>query len=446
MQTINLEKIASKIDEKKIDELAELVDLTPALNEALKKVSELKESGALDAIVNSAYVVKTFRDMLNDEAIQSLGNIVSSLLEFGKAISKPKIFENMMAIMDNSDVLADFVNKLKILKEDGTLDVLVNMIYTVRTLRDMLNDEAIQNLASTVSSSLEVMKLITQKAEPVKVLLDKSSVINDLLARLEDMKNDGTLDVLVNMIYTVRTLRDMLNDEAIQNLASTVSSSLEVMKLITQKAEPVKVLLDKSSVINDLLARLEDMKNDGTLDVLMNSAYVVKTFRDMLNDEAIQSLGRYISNSLEIIKEIDDDTLKSIKSTVKKMRLIENVLNKVEELDRNGALDVAFDIAYVAKTLRDMLNDEAITHLSSYVSQFLEVYPKAMDFFEITLSNVPYRMMRAIASEEVKKTLESPPRVSLGGIIRLLSDPEIQRGLGVIFTVIRAIGKEFSTK
>ncbi|ACP39389.1 helical membrane plugin domain-containing protein [Saccharolobus islandicus] len=374
MQTINLEKIASKIDEKKIDELAELVDLTPALNEALKKVNELKESGALDAIVNSAYVVKTFRDMLNDEAIQSLGNIVSSLLEFGKAISKPKIFENMMAIMDNSDVLADFVNKLKILKEDGTLDVLVNMVYTVRTLRDMLNDEAIQNLASTVSSSLEVMKLITQKAEPVKVLLDKSSVINDLLVRLEDMKNDGTLDVL------------------------------------------------------------------------MNSAYVVKTFRDMLNDEAIQSLGRYISNSLEIIKEIDDDTLKSIKSTVKKMRLIENVLNKVEELDRNGALDVAFDIAYVAKTLRDMLNDEAITHLSSYVSQFLEVYPKAMDFFEITLSNVPYRMMRAIASEEVKKTLESPPRVSLGGIIRLLSDPEIQRGLGVIFTVIRAIGKEFSTK
>ncbi|QXJ34332.1 DUF1641 domain-containing protein [Saccharolobus shibatae] len=374
MQTINLEKLASKIDDKKIDELAELIDLTPALNEALKKVNELKESGALDAIVNSAYVVKTFRDMLNDEAIQSLGNIVSSLLEFGKAISKPKTFENTMAIMDNSDVLADFVNKLKMLKEDGTLDVLINMAYTVRTLRDMLNDEAIQNLASTVSSSLEVMKLITQKAEPVKVLLDKSSVINDLLARLEDMKNDGTLDVL------------------------------------------------------------------------MNSAYVVKTFRDMLNDEAIQNLGRYISNSLEIMTEIDDDTLKSIKSTVKKMRLIENVLNKVEELDRNGALDVAFDIAYVAKTLRDMLNDEAITHLSSYVSQFLEVYPKAMDFFEITLSNVPYRMMRAIASEEVKKTLESPPQISLGGIVRLLSDPEIQRGLGVIFTVIRAIGKEFSTK
>jgi hypothetical protein len=42
MQTINLEKIASKIDEKKIDELAELVDLTPALNEALKRLMSLR--------------------------------------------------------------------------------------------------------------------------------------------------------------------------------------------------------------------------------------------------------------------------------------------------------------------------------------------------------------------------------------------------------------------
>jgi len=226
----------------------------------------------------------------------------------------------------------------------------------------------------------------------------------------------------------------------------TINLEKIASKIDEKKIDELAELVDLTPALNEALKKVNELKESGALDAIVNSAYVVKTFRDMLNDEAIQSLGRYISNSLEIIKEIDDDTLKSIKSTVKKMRLIENVLNKVEELDRNGALDVAFDIAYVAKTLRDMLNDEAITHLSSYVSQFLEVYPKAMDFFEITLSNVPYRMMRAIASEEVKKTLESPPRVSLGGIIRLLSDPEIQRGLGVIFTVIRAIGKEFSTK
>ncbi|MEM4086092.1 MAG: DUF1641 domain-containing protein [Saccharolobus sp.] len=302
MQSLNLEKLASKIDEKKIDEFAELIDLTPTLNETLKKVKELKESGALDAIINYSYIAKTLRDMLNDEAIQSLGTITSSLLELGKEMSRPEVFENTMMIIRNADALADMVKKIKVMKDDGTLDVILNMSYSL------------------------------------------------------------------------------------------------------------------------------------------------KAMRDMLNDEAIQSLGKYVSNFLDLMKEIDDETIHSMKSTIKKLKLVNNVLTKVEELDANGALDSAINLAYIAKTLRDMLNDEAITRIANYVSQFLEVYPKAMDFFEIALSEVPYKIARAMSSEEVKKSLEAPPQVSLGGLIRLLSDPEIQRGLGVIFTIIRAIGKEFVSK
>ena len=302
MQSLNLEKLASKIDEKKIDEFAELIDLTPTLNETLKKIKELEESGALDAIINYSYIAKTLRDMLNDDAIQSLGTITSSLLELGKEISRPEVFENTMTIIRNADALADIVKKIKVMKDDGTLDVIVNMSYSL------------------------------------------------------------------------------------------------------------------------------------------------KAMRDMLNDDAIQSLGKYVSNFLDLMKEIDDETIHSMKSTIKKLKLIDNVLTKVEELDASGALDSAINLAYIAKTLRDMLNDEAITRIANYVSQFLEVYPKAMDFFEIALSEVPYKIARAMSSEEVKKSLESPPQVSLGGLIRLLSDPEIQRGLGVIFTIIRAIGKEFVSK
>ncbi|MEM3912248.1 MAG: DUF1641 domain-containing protein, partial [Saccharolobus sp.] len=91
MQSLNLEKLASKIDEKKIDEFAELIDLMPTLNETLKKVKELKESGALDAIINYAYIAKALRDMLNDEAIQSLGKYVSNFLDLMKEIDDETI-------------------------------------------------------------------------------------------------------------------------------------------------------------------------------------------------------------------------------------------------------------------------------------------------------------------------------------------------------------------
>jgi len=217
-------------------------------------------------------------------------------------------------------------------------------------------------------------------------------------------------------------------------------------KIDEKKIEELAELIDLTPALNEVLKKVNELKETGGLDAIVNSAYVAKTLRDMLNDEAIQNLGKYISNILEIMKEIDDETIQSIKTTMKKLKTVNNVLAKVEELDTNGALNVVIDLAYVAKTLRDMLNDDAITHLSEYLSQFLEVYPKALDFFNITFSEIPFKMLRAITSDEVKKSLESPPQVSLGGIIRLLSDPEIQRGLGVIFTIIRAIGKEFTTK
>jgi hypothetical protein len=158
MQSVNLDKLMNKIDDKKIEELSKLLDLLPTLNETLAKVNELKESGALDAIINMGYLSKTLKDMLNDEAIQSLGSIISSLLEFGKIVSQEDVFENLKELVDNSATLADVVKRLKSMKEDGTLDILVNSAYTLKTLKDMLNDEAIQTLGKYVSNLLDLAK------------------------------------------------------------------------------------------------------------------------------------------------------------------------------------------------------------------------------------------------------------------------------------------------
>jgi len=373
MQSVNLDKLMNKIDDKKIEELSKLLDLLPTLNETLAKVNELKESGALDAIINMGYLSKTLKDMLNDEAIQSLGSIISSLLEFGKIVSQEDVFENLKELVDNSATLADVVKRLKSMKEDGTLDILVNSAYTLKTLKDMLNDEAIQTLGKYVSNLLDLAK--------------------------------------------------EFDDE-------TISQMKHVVK--------------KVSTVNHVLTKVEELQNTGAMDALMDSAYALKTLKDMLNDEAMQNLAKYTSNLLELLREFDEGTITSLKSVIRRVRTVDSVLVKLEELESNGTLDVIFNLAYGAKTLKDMLNDEALVRIAGYLSTFLEAYPKAMEFFNIALGDVPYRIVKAISSEEVKKTLENPPQISLGGIIRQLSDPDVQRGLGVMFTILKYIGKEFS--
>jgi uncharacterized protein YjgD (DUF1641 family) len=367
----SIDKLLSKLDEKKMEEISNLIDLTPTLNNLLRKIDELETSGSLDTLINSTYVIRTLRDMLNDDAVENLGVILSSLLTIGKEISKEDVFNNVKEIIDNSSAIAELSKKLK------------------------------------------------------------------------SMEQDGSLDALINVSYSIKSMKDMLNDEAIESIGGTLSDSLELMKELNKNFSHVKQLIDKSPVLSEVLTRLDTMKNDGTLDTLVNSAYAVKTFKDMLTDDAIQNIGNYISNLLEIMKELDYNTLQSIKSTMKKLGTINDVLDKVEELNNTGALDAAMNLAYAAKTMRDMLNDDALTHISAYVSQFLEAYPKAMKFLDVALSDVPNRIVRAVTSEEVKKGIESPPQVSLGNLIKLMSDPTIQRGLGVLFVLVRAIGNEF---
>jgi uncharacterized protein YjgD (DUF1641 family) len=286
-------------------------------------------------------------------------------------------------------------------------------------------------------------KLDEKKMEEISQLIDLTPTLNDLLKKINELESSGTLDTVINSTYIIRTLRDMLNDDAIETIGGTLSNSLELLKELNKNSPQVKQIIDKAPVLSDVLSRLDTMKNDGTLDTLINSAYAVKTFRDMLTDDALQNIATYTSNLLEIMRELDYGTLQSIKLSMKKLGTINNVLDKIEELNNSGALDAAMNMAYAAKTLKDMLNDDALTHISSYMSQFLKAYPKAMKFLNVALSDVPSRIIKAVTSEEVKKEVEYPPQVSLGNLIKLMADPTIQRGLGVLFVLVRAIGNEF---
>jgi len=39
--------------------------------------------------------------------------------------------------------------------------------------------------------------------------------------------------------------------------------------------------------------------------------------------------------------------------------------------------------------------------------------------------------------------MQDPPRVGLAGLFKQLSDPEVQKALGVLFLLLKALGKAF---
>ncbi|WP_252896634.1 DUF1641 domain-containing protein [Metallosphaera hakonensis] len=211
-----------------MDELSQFLDHVSTLNEVLAKVSQLKDSGALDVLINFSYGAKSLRDALNDDAIQSIADIMSNLMTVAGEMKDRQ--SDIAQILENADTLKDAIMRLKALKDSGTLDVLINMSYALKSLRDALNDDAITNLASTVSNLMEVLSSMNARSvEGVKEIIAKMPELNEVLNRVMDLKNSGTLDVLINMSYALKSLRDALNDDAITNLGTTLSLIFEFL-------------------------------------------------------------------------------------------------------------------------------------------------------------------------------------------------------------------------
>jgi uncharacterized protein YjgD (DUF1641 family) len=146
----------------------------------------------------------------------------------------------------------------------------------------------------------------------------------------------------------------------------------------------------------------------------------------------------------KLIERLDSEKLTELSRLLDHLHTVNYLLDRLKELSDTGAIDTALNLAYTTKVMKDMLNDEALSALSKYVSTFLEAYPSVMEYMEIAMSDVPLKIMKAVTSEEVVKSLESPPQVKLGSLLKWMSDPDVQRGLGVLMVILKAIGKQFA--
>ena len=54
-----------------------------------------------------------------------------------------------------------------------------------------------------------------------------------------------------------------------------------------------------------------------------------------------------------------------------------------------------------------------------------------------------WALQKGLADTFTPEAMQDPPRVGLAGFFKQLSDPEVQKALGVLFLFLKALGKAF---
>jgi uncharacterized protein YjgD (DUF1641 family) len=271
-------------------------------------------------------------------------------------------------------------------------------------------------------------------------LLSNLQTLNELSKILSQLKESGALENLINITYGLKTLKDLINDDAIVSISNVASTFLELSTVISENINKLKELLSNLELLNHVLKIVKELKDSGVLETLVNFSYSLKTLRDMLNDDAIVNISNKISSILEITDTINNKDLVEI---LRNIDVIKNLTSYLKDLEKSGTLDTLINFSYSLKTLKDMLNDDAIKNISETITKSIEVLTLTENFLKYANHPVFYNMVKVIASEETKKALSDPPLIGLGGLIAALRDKDVQRGLGILITILKILGKNY---
>ncbi|QKR00181.1 DUF1641 domain-containing protein [Metallosphaera tengchongensis] len=296
-------------------------------------------------------------------------------------------------------------------------------------------------MATELNLDKVLVKLDDKKMEELANFIDHMSTLNEVLNKVNQLKESGALDVLINLSYGAKSLRDALNDDAISNLADMMSSLMVVASSMKARQGDVEEVIKNMDVLKDTMTRLKSLRDSGTLDVLINMSYALKSLRDALNDDAITNLAGTMSNLMEVLSSWNPRTTDGLKAILAKAPELNEVLNRVMDLKNSGTLDVLINMSYALKSLRDALNDDAITNLGTTLSLVFDFLPKGLEFLNKAMSPPLSTMIEAWTGEEAKKIMMNPENVTLGKLVTMMKDPDIQRGLGIMMGMLKVLGK-----
>ncbi len=259
---------------------------------------------------------------------------------------------------------------------------------------------------------------------------------NSVMNEFSRMMDEGQIEALSQALAALRFLKEGLNDEAIESISKMGGSFVEAASAIS--SVPARKVIESVSTegneLSQLIEQIGRMHRDGVFDAVVNAAYALKFLKDGLNDEAVENIATTMSEMLTMWRQYS--------STLSNPDFV-STLAKISKLERDGAIDAVVDSAYVLKFLRDGLNDEALTNIASIISQMLTQWNSLHKLIDTMTSSTADRIFRVLTDEGIEKRLEEATPRKGGMSLLSLSDPDVRKGMGVVFEMLKIIGEEF---
>ncbi|HET9340946.1 MAG TPA: DUF1641 domain-containing protein [Casimicrobiaceae bacterium] len=240
----------------------------------------------------------------------------------------------------------------------------------------------------------------------------------------------------------VAAARDALTDEMVARLASTAGDAVELMDQVNRAG------------LGRAIPPLAQMVNDGDLERLAQVARLYHSAQDALTDEMVTRLSQAVGEGLSLLDQVNRAGL-------------DRAIPALAEMVNNGDLNRLVKLARVYGSAEDALTDEMVGRLTETVGNGLSLLDRfsrggaehvvkmleglhESGALERLAAMLPQLAERLATVQEVLQSIDaaaaasraSPPSAGgVGGLWRLMRDPEAQDTLRFLLAVGKQLRK-----
>ncbi len=217
-----------------------------------------------------------------------------------------------------------------------------------------------------------------------------------------------------DLVMLAQAAKDSSTDHMVEQVAILAE---KLAGVADQMARP-----ETLAAVGELLDKLTQIKQSGTLDHLVQTADYITAAQNALTDDAVEN----IASSAERLVSLADTALSSN---------IERALPILKELIDTGALEVLAQWAKLFAALSQSLTDSAIERIAAFVETTAGIFmkPETPILLEALITSA------VMASEEIQSM---KPKPTLRATLAVLADPDVQR----MFLFFSVFAKHFTEK
>lgn len=117
----------------------------------------------------------------------------------------------------------------------------------------------------------------------------------------------------------------------------------------------------------------------------------------------------------------------------------ENITNHISGVEITPEdVEAILDMARTARMLQDYINDPTAHGIAKLMTTVLKITNAVMSTDLVDV------MERSLQDPQLDKALLDPPKVGMGGLFREMKDEDLQKGLGVMLELLKAVGRASS--